>query len=374
MGIKYREDLQCYEVTYSKRHPITRQPKTLCRLCNDRGEPIKTKAEAQRIHNALVIQVENTFETETKKDGSIQYRDLLPKFLDSLNLRDLTTKTIENYKLCLEAHTLKPWGHRRIDEIKTEEIRTLIKVTLADKSPSHQKSMLKYLRGAFNYAVEAGYLMRSPVPFLQFRIGDKIKRVLTEQQLRILLEKAKFADHEWYPIWATASYTGMRNGEMIALTHDKVDLDNRKILVSCTWNKKDGFKDLTKSGDDRIVEIAPPLLVILKELKLKNSDSVFVLPRIQEWDDGRQAEMLRYFLIGIGLPQIRFHDLRASWATVMLGKGVEPVKVMAMGGWKDLKTMMIYIRKAGISIQGITDNLDLHDPAVENARVLSLKS
>ena len=168
--------------------------------------------------------------------------------------------------------------------------------------------------------------------------------------------------------------TGMRNGELIALTHDKVDLDNRKILVSCTWNKKDGFKDLTKSGEDRIIEIAPPLLMILKELKLKNSDSVFVLPRIQEWDDGRQAEMLRYFLIGIGLPQIRFHDLRASWATVMLGRGIEPVKVMAMGGWKDLKTMMIYIRKAGISIQGITDTLDLHDPFVETGRVLSLKS
>jgi len=66
----------------------------------------------------------------------------------------------------------------------------------------------------------------------------------------------------------------------------------------------------------------------------------------------------------------RFHDLRATWATLMLSKGVEPVKVMTMGGWKDMKTMMIYIRKAGIDIKGITDRLNLHDPSQTTAHVI----
>lgn len=55
------------------------------------------------------------------------------------------------------------------------------------------------------------------------------------------------------------------------------------------------------------------------------------------------------------LPEIRFHDLRVSWATLLLGKGVAPSKVMSMGGWKDMNTMMIYMRKAGIDIKGSTD-------------------
>jgi len=42
----------------------------------------------------------------------------------------------------------------------------------------------------------------------------------------------------------------------------------------------------------------------------------------------------------------------------MLSKGVEPIKVMSMGGWRDLKTMQIYIRKSGINIQGITSHLN----------------
>lgn len=58
------------------------------------------------------------------------------------------------------------------------------------------------------------------------------------------------------------------------------------------------------------------------------------------------------FLSGIGLKQINFHDLRASWATMMLNKGIEPIKVMAMGGWAELKTMQRYIRSAGTEIKG----------------------
>ncbi len=361
MGIKFDQITQTWIASFCKRHPLTRVPKSA------RRKGLKSKAEAQRVYNEIVVQVEQML---NKPRGALLYRELLPDFYRSLFERDLTTKTIENFRLCLDAHTLKPWGNRPVDSIMPDEIRRLIKVGLADRSLSHQQSMLKFIRGVFNYAMEMGILSRSPVPQLHFRIGDKIKRVLTEQQLKSFLEKAKEFEHEWYPIWATAVYTGMRNGELHALSWENTDLENRKILVSCSWNKKDGHKDLTKSGEDRIVEIAPTLLMLLKELKIKSGGGPFVLPRIPAWDEGRQAEILRAFLLGINLPRIRFHDLRASWATVMLGKGIEPVKVMSMGGWKDLKTMMIYVRKAGINIRGITDDLQLHDPSHVNGQVI----
>ena len=41
-----------------------------------------------------------------------------------------------------------------------------------------------------------------------------------------------------------------------------------------------------------------------------------------------------------------------------------------MGGWKDMKTMMVYMRKAGISIRGITDGLKLHNPSREAGKVV----
>jgi len=165
----------------------------------------------------------------------------------------------------------------------------------------------------------------------------------------------------------------MRNGELFALTWDKVCLENNTILVDCSWTKRDGLKS-TKSGDDRIVEIAEPLLPVLKTLKVQRSGSQYVLPRAPRWDKGEQARELRMFMLGIGMSPVRFHDLRATWATLMLAGGQAPAKVMTMGGWKDLKTMMIYMRKAGIDIKGITKGFQLHDPVYREDVVIDLQS
>lgn len=350
--IKQDPETGLWTAQYSKRHPVTRKPKSLRRI------GIKTKAEAQRIFNELVHEVNKTFEISTS--GKMSYGALLEEFLEHQGELGLANATIENYKLCLHAHTLGLWGSRRIESITKPEVVQLIKVKLAEKSASHQKSMLKYIRSVFNYALDSGYIHRSPVPQLQFRTGNKFQKVLNKEQAGLLLKKAEEYQHEWKDIWAGALYTGMRNEELYALTWDKVDFGRRQIRIDAVWTKKDGFKDLTKSGDDRIVEIALPLIDVFNKLRLKNSDSAFVFPRISDWDSGRQAEILRVFLIGIGLPTINFHNLRATWATLMLAEGVEPVKVMKMGGWKDLKTLNNhYLRLAGVDIKGATDDFKL---------------
>ena len=124
-----------------------------------------------------------------------------------------------------------------------------------------------------------------------------------------------------------------------------------------------------------MIQIAPNLMELLRELKLKNSESnPFVLPRISKWDKGEQARELRMFLAGLELPSIRFHDLRATWATLLLSKGVTPIKVMIMGGWKDLKTMQIYVCKAGVEVKGATDCLEFHSvSSKQDAQVLELQ-
>ena len=347
MGIKFNNSTGFWEAFYSKRHPITRQPVGL------RRRKCTSKSEALRIEKELVIQVED----KLRRNIIPTWKALVTGFMDSNVTRQ--PKTMENYFLCMRAHTFQCWGDRISDGITAQEIRELIE-SKSDKSTSHRKSILKFIRWTFQYGVDTGLLKHNPTPQIKFRIGDKIKGVLTEKQIEILLNKAKTYDCEWYQHWAMAIYTGMRNGELYALTWDKVNLDDRKILVDCSWNNVDGFK-ATKSGDDRIVEIAPPLIPMLKELKLQSADRSFVLKKKKKWDKGEQARELRFFLMGLGLPVVRFHDLRASWATVMLGKGIEPIKVMSMGGWKDIKTMMIYARKAGVDIRGITDCLDLHN-------------
>lgn len=359
MGYKLNQKLGTYEAYFSKRHPVTRMPVSL------RRKGIATHAEAKRIERELIALVNDKLKEKTVP----RWTEAVKNYLEASRARGLLENTVFGYESTIRTHTYENWGERRIDEITTQEIRDLVKVGAGVKSENYQRNLLKIIRGVFTHAVEQNQLNRNPVPEMKFRPGDKLKGVLTKEQARIFLEKAKLHNWAWYPHVAMALYTGMRNGELFALTWDKVNLDGRQIKVDTSWNNKDGFKS-TKSGDDRIVEIAPPLIPMLKELKLKAGDSPFVLPRMWKWEKGQQARELRMFLKGVGLPQIRFHDLRASFATMLLSQGVEPIKVMSLAGWKDLKTMQYYIRKAGVDIAGTTDGLILHNPSTEAATVL----
>ena len=249
------------------------------------------------------------------------------------------------------------WKAKPVDEITTEEIHKLLNDRLKDNAESYRKFFIKCVRGVFQYALEKQLVNRNPTPMLKFKIKSKIKSVLREDQILTLLRKSQEQNWPWYPHYSVALFTGLRNGELYALRWDRVNLEKRQILVNTSWSSRDGFKS-TKSGDDRVVEIPNGLLPLLRDLKLKSVESDFVLPRLLRWDRGEQAYDLRMFLKAIGLPEIRFHDLRASWATLLLDKDVAPSKVMSMGGWSDINTMMIYMRKAGISIRNSTNVLD----------------
>lgn len=362
MAIQKNED-GLYTVSFGKRHPITRQAVTL------RRKGFKSLAEAKRAYNDLVIEVDR----KIKQTIIPTWSNFLDAVLAANLQRDISKKTSYGYDLSLRKHTLELWGNKSVDEITTSEIRELIEVKLRQSKPTNKKYVLKGIRLAFAIAVEKNLISRNPTPIMKLNSGDKIKLALTEPQVKILLERARQQGWFWYHHYCLALYLGMRSGELYSLTFDKVDTKNRKILIDRSWNNKDGFKS-TKSGDDRIVEIPRPLISVLQELKLLSGGSQFVLPRHTQWDRGEQAKELRKFCESIGLPQIRFHDLRATWATLLLSKGVDQVTVMKMGGWKDLKTLMRYVRKAGVDIQGSTDCLELHDPQIKGGKVLKFDS
>lgn len=83
----------------------------------------------------------------------------------------------------------------------------------------------------------------------------------------------------------------------------------------------------------------------------------FVFPRIREWGMGLQVNELRLFCLEIGIRSVKFHALRACFATHLLSNGVSPAIVMKVAGWKGLDTMQRYTRLAGIYEKGATDCL-----------------
>jgi len=298
MGIKYSREHKYYVVSYHRRHPITKQTKTI------RRQGIKTKEQAEKVYKKLIILMGEKINEVLHPYWSVVVEEFLVSFMN----RGVANNTLINYKTTLRAHTYKKWESKHINEITTTEIRDLIIEDMVNYSESHKKSMLKHIRAVFQFALDSDIIGRDPTPKLKFKVGEKIKLVLKESEVKILLKKARDLDNRWFPIWAMACFTGMRNGELFALKWSNIDLIKRVMLIDCSWTKENGFKE-TKSGDDRIVEIAKSLMPLMNQLYQNRVDQ-FVLPRVQGWETGEQAKYLKLFLAEINLPLIRFHDIR----------------------------------------------------------------
>ncbi len=206
---------------------------------------------------------------------------------------------------------------------------------------------------------------------------EKVPDILTIDEIRTLLYNAKKLEHPWYPVWSMALLTGMRNGELHSLLWTDVDLENHKITVNKSYHSKRKIIKSTKSGNWRTVPISDDLNELLVFLKSKTGATQNVLPRFWEWNSGRQAEVLRAFCIGIGIRPVCFHALRACFATQLLALDIAPARIMKICGWRDLKTMQVYTRLAGVDEKNATQGLRIlpndSDAAQEFANLLKFK-
>jgi integrase len=90
-----------------------------------------------------------------------------------------------------------------------------------------------------------------------------------------------------------------------------------------------------------------------------------------EWTRGEAAKVIRRFCQSIGVTDIRFHDLRATFITNLLSRGEPLVRVMAAVGHADMETTNVYLRLAGVEMKGATERLGYHLPLEGGAQVFA---
>ena len=325
---------------------------------------LKSKAEAMRKEKRLIQELSQKVAQE--EGHGLTWRMVITKWATTVASSSYIDKsynpiTIRDYVTMLHKWT-KEWLDKPATQITKGDGREVLdRVIEEGRSKAFQKRLKNTINMIYNWAIEhktVRGIHHSPVFGLKIIVKqDKRPEILKPHEIRKLLYEAKAQDHEWYHIWAMALLTGMRNGELYSLRWEDVDFDGGIIKVERSYNFKTAeFKD-TKAGYWRSVPISSELETLLIEIK-NTFKSEFVLPRIHIWKNGEQAKVLKFFCRSIGLPEIRFHTLRACFATQLIGSGVEPVKVMKICGWKDLKTLSVYLRLAGIEEKGITEGLN----------------
>ncbi len=357
MPVRKNEKNGTWEARVAARHPVTKKPTNLCRI------KIKTKAEAERMEKTMLRQLYAKFHEYQHP----LWNEVAEEYTKTKTAEgQVSQRYLEEKALTVKKYTEKLWARKYVDQITTQEIRDLVLISPVNISDARKKEILKAIRHVFDYAVDKNYLSKSPVPKIKFTLNKKMHDVLSEKELKILLNEAKKRAHPFYYLLATAIYLGLRNGECYSLRWASVIFDRDLVHIRESYDRKAGHKDYTKAKYDRLVELPAPLRKILLELKEITGDQEYVLPRLKEWDTGRQAAVLREFLGVIGVKSVRFHDLRASWACLLMTKGVPAAQVQKMGGWTDMKTFQIYVRKAGIDIKGATKVLSCLDDSEDD--------
>ncbi len=273
----------------------------------------------------------------------------------------------------------KTWLEKRVGELNRVDGRRVIDEAFnVGLSVARVKKIKAAINRVFTWGIEEGLITEvknSPVYGMELpKPESKMKPILTQDEIKLLMREAFKREHPWRHIWAVALLTGMRSGELHALKWSDVDLDNKIIRITKSFNPKlRGIKS-TKNSDWRNGHISSDLENVLIELKNERGNEEFVLPHLTGWDHGYAGTILRNFLKSIGIENyVNFHTLRACFATHVLASGAEPTQVMKMGGWADFKTFQIYVRMAGVDVKGVTDNFRVMPKVFEDENVVKIR-
>lgn len=229
------------------------------------------------------------------------------------------------------AEIKKPKKVKRIEKKKTETGKT-IKLTKEVEHIASNKTVnnnLTLLTSIFNYAINLEILEKNP--------SDKIKKLqlpykemefLTTNEIFTLLETAKEHYKDFYPVVFTAIFTGMRKGELLALTWDKIDLKNKTITINKSlFNGK--LQDPKTKTSIRKIDIVDELASALKEHKRNTSKLtkfVFHNANGKHLDPDNIVKRRFYPLLKKAeLKRVRFHDLRHTYASLLISQNL-PIK------------------------------------------------
>ncbi|TVR02772.1 MAG: site-specific integrase [Desulfovibrionales bacterium] len=277
----------------------------------------------------------------------------VPTFRDFVNNQYLPyaksyKRSWEQDKTAIDDKMMRLWGHRKMNEFNAQDLigfqNKLLEGGLKPGTVNRYMALVKYI---FNLAERWEVIEKSPTRNVP-RLEDNAckERFLTTEEMCRLLDALARCNRPAIPeIIEFLLLTGARRGEALGLCWKELDLDKGVWVLPAERNK-------TKKS--KTIPLSREAMELLKKRRDNGSEYVFPNPETGKpirhlfwtWDKIRKEA---------GLPEVRIHDLRHSYASLLVNSGRSLYEVQKLLGHTQLSTTQKYAHLAHDTLKQATE-------------------
>jgi integrase len=332
------------------------------------------------------------------------------RFLTNREAQGIDPGTVHRQEIDLRRHILPRFGTTKVREIRRHTVRSFLLSKIEAESAqgirdgSEKRTHKRLARGsvrnvyhtlsaALSEAVEDRLIQANPIRGLWKSLtkgkarheGHVQVKAMTDEQGRAFLAAAEDHSKEHHPYFCTLMLAGLRPGEGLALTPEKINLRGHSILVDSQIGQHGGLKT-TKTGEERKVDLSRRLAAVLTPVRSTrpaietkvvsiagNVESERPLgpwlfypelgPQPSEKDAQRvyknALRAMRRCLEAAGLPTyFGLHSLRHTFGSGLISRGYSPAYVQQQMGHASIQqTVDTYGSWLPVRVPGAVDAL-----------------
>jgi integrase len=315
----------------------------------ERGRPPAgyfTKRQAEDWLRDVLVEARRGTLAQQVRTG-VTFADAAAEWLRYVEVdRGRKPSTLAGYQALVRSQLLPAFGSMPLEEVTTDAIERWLS-SLGGAASSRTKALV-LLHGILKRARKVWGLSVNPAaevekPALQ-RSGDI--QVFSPEEVWALVRAA--ATEQDAAIYLTAAFTGLRLGELLALTWRDVDFAGSVVRVRGSYAA--GVLTTPKSGKVRALPLAPDVASALAKLGdrkhwVGDDELVFCGETGNYLDGSALRRRYKTALRVAGLRPLRFHDLRHTFGTRMIAKA-DIRRVQEWMGHADIQTTMRYLHYA----------------------------